>query len=164
MTMRRRGLAVVALVGIPLLLGTRGPARAAEVAPRISDREIIERLVRVEEGLKGLRAEMAARFEGVDKRFDDLQRGIDARFAGLDKRFEAIDKRFDDLNRRIDMLMWMVGVFVTTATVVLGFVVRIQWQMSRRLTRVETTLETHKDEIAFLKGLIEKLLPPRGAL
>jgi hypothetical protein len=36
--------------------------------------------------------------------------------------------------------------------------------MQRRQTRVETTLETHKDEIAFLKDLIEKLLPPKGVL
>jgi len=29
---------------------------------------------------------------------------------------------------------------------------------------IETTLETQKDELSFLKSLIEKLLPPRGAL
>ncbi len=164
MTIRLRGLGFVALVGVTLLLGTREPARAAEVAPRISDREIIERLTRVEEGLKALRQEMQARFEAVDrrfeavdKRFDDLQRGIDARFA-------AVDKRFDDLNKRIDMVMWMQGVFVTAAMVILGFVVRMQWQMSRRQARMEATLEAHTAEIGFLRDLIEKLFPPRGAL
>jgi len=40
----------------------------------------------------------------------------------------------------------------------------MQWQMHRRQTQVETTLETQKDEISFLKTLIEKLLPPRGVL
>ena len=139
--------ASLAALGLAVVLAVDcGRATAAEVAPRISDREIVERLVRVEEGLKALRTEMLARFEVVE-----------ARFAG-------IDKRFDDLNRRIDMLMWMVGVFVTTATVVLGFVVRIQWQMNRRQAQTEATLEAHKHEIAFLKELIGKLLPPRGAL
>jgi hypothetical protein len=40
----------------------------------------------------------------------------------------------------------------------------MQWQMHRRQTQVETSLETQKDELAFLKTLIEKLLPPKGVL
>ena len=112
---------------------------ALETAPRISDREIVERLTRLEEGQKSL-----------EKRFDDLRSEINIRF-------EAVDKRFDTLQ-------WMFGLFITIALVILGFVLRMQWQMYRRQTRMETILETHKDEIAFLKGLIEKLLPPKGVL
>jgi hypothetical protein len=40
----------------------------------------------------------------------------------------------------------------------------MQWQMQRRQTRMETSFETYKDELAFLKGLIDKLLPPKSAL
>jgi hypothetical protein len=40
----------------------------------------------------------------------------------------------------------------------------MQWQMHKRQTRMETTLEVHKDDLAFLKSLIEKLLPPKGVL
>ena len=105
---------------------------AIERAPRISDREIVERLTRLEEGQKNL-----------EKRFDDLR---------------------SEMNSRFNTLQWMLGLFITIALVILGFVLRMQWQMQRRQTRVETTLETHKDEIAFLKGLIEKLLPPKGVL
>jgi hypothetical protein len=112
---------------------------ALETAPRISDREIVERLTRLEEGQKNL-----------EKRFDDLR-------SEMNSRFEAVDKRFD-------ILQWMLGLFITIALVILGFVLRMQWQMHRRQTRIETILETHKDEIAFLKGLIEKLLPPKGVL
>jgi hypothetical protein len=112
---------------------------ALETAPRISDREIVERLTRLEEGQKSL-----------EKRFDDLRSEINIRF-------EAVDKRFDTLQ-------WMFGLFITIALVILGFVLRMQWQMYRRQTRMETILETHRDEIAFLKGLIEKLLPPKGVL
>ena len=139
-------------------------ALAAEIAPRISDREIVERLSRLEEGQKrvesrldDLRSEMTVRFDAVDKRFESV-----------DKRFDAVDKRFDDLradmNSRFDLITWMFGIFVTTALVMLGFVIRMQWQMQRRMTHVETSLETQKDEMTFLKNLIEKLLPPRGAL
>ncbi len=123
---------------------------AFETAPRISDREIVERLTRLEEGQKT-----------IEMRFDDLRSEMNGRFNDLrsemNSRFEAVDKRFDTLQ-------WMLGLFITIALVILGFVLRMQWQMNRRQSRMETILETHKDEIAFLKDLIEKLLPPKGVL
>ncbi len=148
---------------------------AVDVAPRISDREIVEKLSEIKEGQKNL-----------DKRFDDLRlemnnrfEAVDKRFEAVDKRFEAVDKRFDDLhlemnnrfddlrseiNSRFDMLTWILGLFVTIALIIFGFVIRIQWEMQKRQTHVETSLETQKDEMSFLKGLIEKLMPPKGAL
>ena len=119
---------------------------AVEIAPRISDREIVERLTKLEEGQKHL----DKRFDGVNKRIDDLR-------SEMNSRFQAIDKRFDSLQ-------WMLGLFITIALVILGFVLRMQWQMQRKQTRMDTSLETYKDELAFIKGLIEKLLPPKGVL
>ena len=52
------------------------PCYGVETAPRISDREIVERLTRLEEGQKAILREMDKRFEGVDKRFE----GLDQRF------------------------------------------------------------------------------------
>ncbi len=124
---------MIAVLIIPSLLF------AIETAPRISDREIVERLTRLEEGQKNLQK----RFDDVNRRFDDLR---------------------SEMNSRFNTLQWMLGLFITIALVILGFVLRMQWQMHRRQTRVETILETHKDEIAFLKSLIEKLLPPKGVL
>jgi cell division septal protein FtsQ len=69
----------------------------------------------------------------MNSRFNDLR-------SEMNSRFEAIDKRFD-------ILQWMLGLFITIALVILGFVLRMQWQMQRRQTQMETTLETHKDEI-----------------
>ena len=112
---------------------------AVETAPRISDREIVERLAKLEEGQKSL-----------EKRFDDVNRRID-------------DLR-SEMNSRFDTMQWMFGLFIMIALVTLGFVLRMQWQMHRRQTRMETTLEAHKDALAFLKNLIEKLLPPKGVL
>ena len=119
---------------------------AVETAPRISDREIVERLTRLEEGQKHI----DKRFDGVNRRIDDLR-------SEMNSRFQAVDKRFD-------ILQWMLGLFITIALVILGFVLRMQWQMQRRQTSMETSLQTYKDELAFLKGLIEKLLPPKSAL
>jgi len=105
---------------------------AVERTPRITDREIVEKLTKLEEGQRSL-----------EKRVDDLR---------------------SEMNSRFDTLQWMFGFFITIALVILGFVLCMQWQMHRRQTRMETTLETNKDELAFLKNLIEKLLPPKGVL
>jgi uncharacterized membrane protein len=121
---------LVTVLTIPSLL------LAVERAPRISDREIVERLTKLEEGQKHLRSEM-------NSRFDDLR---------------------SEMNGRFNILQWMLGLFITIALVILGVVLRMQWQMQRRQTRMETSLETYKDELAFIKGLIDKLLPPKGAL
>ena len=123
---------------------------AVETAPRISDREIVERLTKLEEGQKNLEN----RIDDVNNRIDDLCSEMNSRFQNLRS----------EMNSRFDTLQWMLGLFITIALVILGFVLRMQWQMQRRQTRMETSLETYKDELAFIKGLIDKLLPPKGAL
>ena len=123
---------------------------AIETAPRISDREMVERLTRLEEGQKTI--EM--RFDDVNRRIDDLRSEMNGRFNDLRS----------EMNSRFNTLQWMLGFFITIALVILGFVLRMQWQMHRRQTRIETSLEAYKDELAFIKGLIEKLLPPKGVL
>ena len=137
-----------AIIITSLIIGLLAPSMliAVETAPRISDREIVERLTGLEEGQKNI--EM--RFDDVNSRFDDINRRID-------------DLR-SEMNSRFDTIQWMFGLFITITLVILGFVLRMQWQMHRRQTRMETTLEVHKDDLAFLKGLIEKLLPPKGIL
>ena len=47
--------------------------------------------------LADLRAEMQARFSGVDERFAS----IDGRFASIDERFASIDERFASIDERI---------------------------------------------------------------
>ena len=128
---------LIAVLMIPSLMP------AVEIAPRISDREIVERLAKLEEGQKH-----------INKRIDDLRSEMNNRFNDLRS----------ELNSRFDSLQWMLGLFITIALVILGFVLRMQWQMQRKQTRMDTSLETYKDELAFIKGLIEKLLPPKGVL
>ncbi|MBI3582872.1 MAG: hypothetical protein HY096_02845 [Nitrospinae bacterium] len=131
-------------------------AGAVEVAPRISDKEIVERLTRVEEGIKAIQQQIA----DTNKRIDDTSRSTNRR---IDDLKESNNARFDDMNRRFDILQWMFGLFITISIIILGFVLRMQWQMNKKQTQIEASLETQKDEISFLKTLIEKLLP-RGAM
>ena len=125
-------------------------AKSIQVAPRISDREIVERLTRLEEGQKAL-----------NKRLDDVNKRIDALERSLNKR---IDDLRAEMNARFNTLQWMLGLFISISLVILGFVLRMQWQMQKRQTSLETMLKEQKEEIAFLKNLIEKLLSPRGVL
>jgi len=137
---------------------------AIEVAPRISDREIVEKLSSLEEGQKKL-----------ETRLDDLRSEMNSRFESIDKRFESMDKRFDDLrsemnsrfesmDKRFDLLTWIFGLFITISLVILGFVIRMQWLMQKRQTQTETTLQIQTDEVKFLKDMILKLFPPKGVL
>ncbi|MEK6729990.1 MAG: hypothetical protein AABY74_03840 [Planctomycetota bacterium] len=145
---------------------------AVDAAPHISDREIVESLTeirgdikRLEDCYKKLGEDLQAvewrLNKRMDEKFADFRSEINGKFA--DSRSE-INGRFDDMNHRFDTLQWMFGLFVTIALVILGFVLRMQWQMHQRQTRIETVLETQRDELSFIKGIIEKLLPPKGVL
>ena len=144
---------VIIIIGITIGILMPSLVIAVERAPRISDREIIEGLSDIRGDIKEIRANIQRLEEGqknLEKRFDDVNRHID-------------DLR-SEMNSRFNTLQWMFGLFITISLVILGFMLCMQWQMHRRQTRMETTLEMHKDDLAFLKGLIEKLLPPKSVL
>jgi peptidoglycan hydrolase CwlO-like protein len=172
------------------------PVLAVEIAPRISDREIIESLAELKAGQKALEQrfddmnnsvnkrldDINKRFDDINKRFDDLQESTNNRFDDVNKRLDDINKRFgdlqestnnrfDDINGRFDILQWMFGLFITAALSLMGIMGRILWNQQKKLTQIETSLEAQKEELSFLKSLIEKLqslieklLPPSGVL
>ncbi len=163
---------VVFVLIMTILLLAPVMSRAVQVAPRITDREIVERLTRLEEGQKALNKRiddldkrLTGRIDDLNKRIDDLDKNLNKRIDDLDKK---LNKRIDDLraemNGRFDTLQWMFGIFITISLVIMGFILRMQWQMQKRQTSLESTLKAHEKEFAFLKGLIEKLLPPGGVL
>ncbi len=130
---------------------------AIEVAPRISDREIVEKLSRLEEGQKKLES----RLDAVDKRIDDLRSEMNSRFSDLRS---EMNSRFESIEKRFDLLTWIFGLFIAISLVILGFVIRMQWEMQKRQTQTDTTLQIQKDEVNFLKDMIMKFFPPKGAL
>ena len=78
-----------------------------EVAPRFSPGSLSlhEGIIRLQEELKNQRELMAAGFEAVDKRFEDINKrfeAVDKRFEDINKRFEAVDRRFEDVNNRFE--------------------------------------------------------------
>ena len=119
------------VIGILLFFHATSPAFSLEVAPRLTDREIIESLAELKQGQRDINkrfgdinarfvdinarfGDINARFGDIDKRFGDLDKrfgdidkrfgDLDKSFGDIDKRFGGIDKRFVDVNKRIDDL------------------------------------------------------------
>jgi len=80
----------------------------------------------------------------------------------LNKRIDDTNKRIDDTNKRIDDLrntmLWLFGTFISIALLLFGFVIRNLWVLGSRVKAIEQAHETQRDEINFLKGLVEKLV------
>ena len=97
MKVRRIVWAVAFLATLP------GPLWAVEAAPTISDREIVERLTRIE-----------TRLDGIDTRLDAFQADMDS--------------RFEQLNTRISDLLWIfigvMGFFGVIIAALLTLIVR----------------------------------------
>jgi DNA repair exonuclease SbcCD ATPase subunit len=163
-------------LGILLLLMVSAPAVfAVEVAPRISDREIIESLAELKAGQKGLqqqidevkgqiaelrqstqqqfsdlRQDMNARFEGMNQRFE----GMNQRFEGMNQRFEDMNQRFEDMNQRLNDVMTLLQIIIGILAIVLGSM--LAWLMAiwRRLIQGEErqkAFELQEEQIRFLR-------------
>ena len=102
-----------------------------EVAPRITDREIVERLTRLEEGQKAILREMDKRFESMDRRFESM-----------DKRFESMDKRFDQL---INVVIAIISAFAGIVAVTIGFAI---WDRRTMIRPFETKIKAMESQLS----------------
>jgi hypothetical protein len=109
---------------------------AVEIAPRISDREIIEKLVVLEEGQKALRTEMKSGQEALRA---EMKSGQEALRAEMKLGQEALNKRLDDLNKRQDdsnnTMLVLFGSLITLIVALFGY---IAWD---RRTMVKPVIE-----------------------
>ena len=136
---------------------------AVEVAPRISDREIIETLAELKAGQKALEARMDQRFEAVGQRFESMEARMDQRFEAVDQRFESmeagINQRFESMeagfNKRFTFLENLLMVVIAGIFGLIGYIV---WDRKTALRPVEERLlklenELHRDlEIQHEEG------------
>ncbi len=143
------------------------PAVAVDVAPRISDQEIIESLAELKAGQKTLEEKMDLRFntmqEQMNQRFTAIQEQIDQRFIAADQRFTAIDQRFtamqeqvdqrfiavdqrfEAIERRLDFIQQLMLVTIAGIFGLIGFIIWDRYStlrpMDTRLRRLEEDLE-----------------------
>jgi len=109
----------------------------------VSDKEIVERLTRLEEGIKAVNQ----RFDFVDKRFDDVNRRID-----------DVNKRFDDLQ---NFMFWGFGILFAMSLATFGYIIwdrRTALQpLSERTARVEKLVDVLREYSRQESGLAEIL-------
>ncbi len=128
------------------LLGGAVSSFAFEPAKRITDREIVERLSRLEAGqvalnkrIDDLSAKMEAGQAALNKRIDDVNKRIDDLRAEMRAGQAALNKRIDDLNKRIDNLLYIMlalfGAIITLLVAIFGY---IAWD---RRTMIRPVLE-----------------------
>ena len=122
--------------------------QAVEVAPRISDREIVERLTRLEEGQKALRSDLSQRFEAVDQRFNELRSDMNSRIIGLQ-----------------NTMLALFGAIITLIVALFGYIVWDRRTMikplAERLDRLEyditRDLELRHEEGSLTSRLVKAL-------
>ena len=124
------------LLALPLLWLFAFPQTggAVETAPRISDREIIDKLARLEEGQHSLSREINQRFEAMQKSIDERFKAIDERFGAMQK---SNDERFESLEERFDFLESLMLVMIGGILGLVGFVV---WDRKTTLRPLEQKL------------------------
>jgi hypothetical protein len=170
-------------VTIALLLGSLlvalicpPPVLSVDVAPRITDREIVERLTRLEEGQKALaqrindtNSRLDNGFKALNQRGDDSNHRLEEGFKFLSQRIEAGDS---SLNRRMDelsdLLLWGFGVLFSGMLVLVGFVlwdrrtalvpaVRHMEGLKEREERLETALREYASKSPELAEALKKM-------
>nr|VFJ64543.1 MAG: hypothetical protein BECKDK2373C_GA0170839_11194 [Candidatus Kentron sp. DK] len=151
------------LTALLLSLAHAGAASAVEVAPRISDREIVERLTHLESGQQTIRQQMEVRFTAMEKRMDerfaDMERRMDERFVAMerrmderfvfmekrmDERFVAMDERFVAMEKRMDAQWSLTLVLIVAIFGLIGFVV---WDRKTALSPLEKRFAKIAEEL-----------------
>jgi len=129
------------IIGIVLvfLFGVVSPTLAIEGDLTISDREIIERLTRLEEGQKALRNELLNEINGV-------RNEIKGDIGGLSIRLDGLNTRIDDLK---DLIYVVLGGMIA----LIAFVI---WDRRSAISPVITrTRELEEDQDRTLRVLKE---------
>lgn len=118
---------------------------AIEAAPRITDREIIERLTRVEEGQKAILREMGIRFKSIEETQRSMIHEMERRFKSLEETQRSmayeIDRRFDQL---INIITAIIMAFAGIVAVTIGFAI---WDRRTMIRPFETRVKAMESQI-----------------
>lgn len=93
-----------------LVLSVSAASQTVEQAPRITDREIIEGLIRLEEGQKALRQLLSGheqRFTAIDQRFTVVERRLanaEQRLTSMEQRLTSVEQRLTGVEQRLTSL------------------------------------------------------------
>jgi hypothetical protein len=171
---------MLTLFGIWAVVWMTEPALAFESAGPLTDREIIERLTRLEESVKNLADAVnrgfqvtELRFQAIDQRFqaiDQRFQAIDQRFQAIDQRFQAVDGRFQSMeerfqgmeqsfNQRFDQIVQlMIGIVATFGGIVAVAIGFALWDRRTMIRPFETKTRVIEEELAQNKDKLHRLI------
>ena len=134
----------------------------------LSNREVAERLTRLEEGQKALAQRLEEVNTNLNKRIDDLRTEMNSRFGEL--RAE-MNQRFDGVNNRINDLMTLLQIIVSALITLVLAIAGAGFVMWRKILEVNATVQTKvgldqvvrdrilvlEHEVGFVKGKLQEL-------
>ena len=130
------------------LILCNNPAFAIETAPHISDREIVERLTRLEEGQGALRGEVKQLREDMNKQFER----VDIQFDRIDKQFDRMDNQFD---RLVNIILGIIGVFASMCGGTIWFAL---WDRRSMIRPFEDKVKKIEDNVAENRNKLHTLI------
>ncbi|MBI3601086.1 MAG: hypothetical protein HY097_10675 [Nitrospinae bacterium] len=149
---------VISIILAIILFSIVSNAHAVEVAPKISDREIIEGLADIRGDIKEIRADikrLEAEVKGEIKEIRAEIKGLQHQIADLkdstNKQFDSTNKQFDSTNRQIadlkDFMLWGFGILFAGMFTLIGFVL---WDRRSALSpaiKKNKELEEREDKV-----------------
>ncbi len=147
---------IFVITALILLLFFPSIAPAIERAPRIDDREIVERLTRLEEGqkamskqIKQLREDMSTQTkqlrEDMSNQTKQLREDMNTQFGRIDSQFDRIDSQF---NR-------MSAIFTALVVSIIGFAI---WDRRTMIRPFENKVKDIESEIAQNRNKLHSLI------
>ena len=125
---------------VTLFFMALNPAFAVEVAPRISDREIIESLMRVEAGIKA-----------NEKAIEVTRQAIEANRQAIEANRQAIKQLSTEL---LGFMKWGFGLLLTGMFILFGFIL---WDRQSTLKPIKAEIdELERKKVNRLIATIEK--------
>ena len=135
-----KNLSIVLLSIVSIFIFCNNPLFAVEAAPHISDREIVERLTRLEEGQGALRGEIKQLREDMNKQFD------------------RIDAQFD---RIVNIMLGIFGAFAAMCGGTIWFAL---WDRRTMIRPFEDKVKKIEDDISENRNKLHTLLEAFKAL
>jgi hypothetical protein len=171
------------IAGLCLLLGAEPalaqPEREVDQEVTLTSRELVERLVRVEEGQKALAQRLEGVNTGLNQRIDDLRVEMSGRIEDLrvemSGRINDTNKRIDDLrvdmNNRFNDVMTMLQIIVSTLVALVLAIAGAGFIMWRKILAVDAAVQTKvgldeavreqvgrlERDMGFLQGKVKEL-------
>ncbi|SMD12627.1 hypothetical protein SAMN02746065_1427 [Desulfocicer vacuolatum DSM 3385] len=135
------------------LLVIPGALSALETAPDITDREVVEKLARLEAGQAALNQKIESGQESLNQKIESGQESLNHRISDLRSEMkagqEALGQRLDDLAKRIDntnnTMLVLFGSLITLIVALFGY---IAWDRRTMMKPVLERIECLEKDVA----------------